>query len=259
VDPAKVQLTPLPLADSNLAEVGQETVSLSRQADGQDIQAAAGPLLAVWHINYPATGQELAVVLRTRAAFAGPGRGGPMLDANGRVLGIVGPVTNYLDTVHTSERHNKQTSGSAMASYGVTSLMSWFSKYYYSTQATGWLGCGVQLVDKPNELRALGLPRAGYLVSIAEHDTPAATAGIRGGSKVVVYKNSQWITGGDLILSIDGKPFDPKLVSKHKPGDIVRLKVLKGPNYLAIRTVTVRLDTYPYTPRRPDVARRRET
>ena len=60
-------------------------------------------------------------------------------------------------------------------------------------------------------------------------------------------------------LSIDGKPFDPKLVSKHKPGDIVRLKVLKGPNYLAIRTVTVRLDTYPYTPRRPDVARRRET
>ena len=62
---------------------------------------------------------------------------------------------------------------------------------------------------------------------------PAATAGIRGGDRIVQAGLRRFYIGGDIIVAIDGQKianqFDVNLVlNHHRPGDAVNVTIYRG-------------------------------
>ena len=67
---------------------------------------------------------------------------------------------------------------------------------------------------------------------------------------VPLFGPVQYLTGGDIIVAIDGKPVRSeedyyKILAGHEPGETVRVKLYRGHRLL---TVKARLAAYPYTP-----------
>lgn len=249
VDPRAAHLVPIPLGNSDAARVGEPVYALSRQ--DTKLQSAPGSLSAVWHFPHWVTGQKFVDVLRTDAVFTGPGLGGPLIDASGHVIGIMGPVPADLYAEGDVD-HASPTAGSAMSINGAMADVpsaGAFSGY------TAWLDLTAFWIT-PALAKALGLPAPrGLLVEIVDPGGPAARAGIRGGATVKTVPvpgtgQEQFITGGDLIVGIDGKPVDSydtyyKILNGHKPGDNVTVKLYRGRTLL---TVKATLTAFPYTP-----------
>ncbi len=63
--------------------------------------------------------------------------------------------------------------------------------------------------------------------------SPAAKAGIKGGSQQTVIQGQTYVTGGDVIEAIDSKAVTSAedldaAIMQHKPGDTVTVTVLRG-------------------------------
>ena len=249
VDPRTAHLVPIPVGNSDAARVGEPVYALSRQ--DTKLQSAAGHLSAVWHFPHWVTSQKYVDVVRTDAVFTGSGLGGPLIDASGHVIGIMGPVPADLYAEGDVD-HASPTAGSAMSINGAMADVP--SAGSYSGNKTS-LGVTYATIT-PTLAKALGLPApTGLLVAIVGPGGPAARAGIRGGTtvKTVLMPGTgpdQFITGGDLIIAIDGKVVNSDVtvqtaLHRHKPGDIVSVKLYRGNRLL---TVTAKLTAYPYTP-----------
>jgi len=93
-----------------------------------------------------------------------------------------------------------------------------------------WLGVGLQTVT-PEVARAASLiTQSGSLVTIVYPDTPAAKAGIKGGSKTVAVGDRQLSVGGDVITAADGRPIASSeeliaFLSTKNPGDTVTITI----------------------------------
>lgn len=63
--------------------------------------------------------------------------------------------------------------------------------------------------------------------------SPALKAGIRGENRVAITGPGRIVTGGDVIVAVDGRPVSDMsqlqaLISKDKVGEQVTLKILRG-------------------------------
>ncbi len=114
-----------------------------------------------------------------------------------------------------------------------------------------YLGLTSLTVD--DSLSALNLPvKSGALVQSVQPGTPAAKAGIRGGSLSGQVAGGQVAVGGDIIVGIDGKPVTSSEalgteISAKKPGDTVSIELMraKGNGTYEHKTVKVTLGTRP--------------
>ena len=96
-----------------------------------------------------------------------------------------------------------------------------------------WLGIsGAPL--SPSLARGLQLPvERGILVQRVSAISPAAVAGIRGGTQRVRVGNSVLAAGGDVILRVDGREVrvmddvDLYLDRAKRPGDTVTLEIVR--------------------------------
>ncbi|MGH3260715.1 MAG: S1C family serine protease [Trebonia sp.] len=86
----------------------------------------------------------------------------------------------------------------------------------------------------PQLAAKLGLKtKFGGLLAEVVPGGPAAQAGLKGGSKKLLFQAGEYRTGGDVILSVDGhnviRPDDlARYISADTPGQKVRLTVLAG-------------------------------
>ncbi|HUJ91746.1 MAG TPA: PDZ domain-containing protein, partial [Gaiellaceae bacterium] len=95
---------------------------------------------------------------------------------------------------------------------------------------------GLQSQDlTPSLARHLGLPVAhGALVEHVTPGGPAAHAGIRGGSRQVQFEGESFLTGGDVIVSVDGVPVDDAdglvriVTMKLRPGQTAVFGIVRG-------------------------------
>jgi S1-C subfamily serine protease len=86
------------------------------------------------------------------------------------------------------------------------------------------------------------------LIAQVESGTPAAAAGLRGGTRQQRYNGLDVTLGGDLITAIGGQTVRSaedvsRIVSSLLPGQVVKLTVLRGGTERAV--VPVRLGERP--------------
>jgi class 3 adenylate cyclase/S1-C subfamily serine protease len=254
VDPSTVRLTPMPLGDPTVAHVGMPVVALRfLDAMPHGIPAGNAMVLAdVWR-DAGTTGKTVGA-MRTDPQLSSSDDGAPLFDpVAGKVIGWVGPVPALFYNDATGD-HSSPVDGSVMSVAYLSGALVFMGQINPGYKA--WLGLRGSDVQVPAIAHELGLPTArGVLVEWVDPNGPAARAGIRGGTHVKIVASEyvgwvQFITGGDLIVAVDGKAvrtYDAfmNMLAGHEPGDVVRVTLYRGDRLLTLRT---KVEAYPYTP-----------
>jgi S1-C subfamily serine protease len=166
---------------------------------------------------------QLAQVIQTDAAINPGNSGGPLLDSQGRVIGV--------NTAIRSVSGVNSGVGFAIpvdiVKRVVPELIA-LGRYRHT-----WIGVEGRTIS-PEMVGAMDLPvENGVLISRVVADGPAEKAGLRGGGREVSVASIPMPAGGDIIVAIDGvavKRFDDLvnyLASNTSVGDVVTVKIMR--------------------------------
>ncbi|HVS29531.1 MAG TPA: trypsin-like peptidase domain-containing protein [Solirubrobacteraceae bacterium] len=237
--PAGIKLAPLELGTSSNVQVGDPTIAIGNPF-GLDRTLTTGVVSALQRRIDAPNGFSIDHVIQTDAPINPGNSGGPLIDASGRVIGINSQI---------------ETGGAGQGSIGIgfavpidTARQELAKLEKGGTIQRAYLGISGASIDA--SLSSLKLPvSSGALVSSVLKGGPADKAGVKGGQTKPPPGSPRGLppTGGDIIQSIDGKSvksFDDvtNIVNQRKPGDTVKLGLLRGKNHL---TVTVKLGVRP--------------
>jgi S1-C subfamily serine protease len=237
VDPEGLKLAPLQLGDSSTAQVGDPVLAIGNPF-GLDRTLTTGVVSALQRQITAPNGFAIQHVIQTDAPINPGNSGGPLLDAAGRVIGINSQIITggssagnvgigFAVPINTAKRLLPQLkqSGSVVHAY---------------------LGITGATIDASLADLQLKVDK-GVLVQTITASGPAAKAGVHGGTIESQLGGARIMLGGDVIQSFDGRPIDSMSdltgeIAKHRPGDKVRLRILRsgGP-----KTLTVTLGTAP--------------
>ena len=238
VDPKSVPLHPLTLGDSSKARVGDPVVAIGNPF-GFDQTVTTGIVSALQRRIDAPNGFEIDHVIQTDAAINPGNSGGPLLDSNGRVIGVNSQIA---------------TGGSSNGSVGIGFAVpiNTAKQVIPELERNGkvehaYLGVTSAQISK-QIAHDLNLPTSqGALVQSVVPGGPADKAGLHGGDTGLGSGSNQLAAGGDLLTSVDGKkimsPEDvAAAISDNKPGDRIAVTLLRDGKP---KTVTVTLGTRP--------------
>jgi S1-C subfamily serine protease len=196
---AKSLPAPIPLGDSDQVRVGQFVVALGNPF-GLQGTLTVGVVSALGRIIESPDGRFIGEAIQTDAAINPGNSGGPLLDLQGRVIGI--------DSQIISPSQASAGIGFAVPSNAVSRVVP--QLIAHGSYAHPWLG--VQLIDITPD-RATALQEAGMKVPVQEGvlvadvvaGSPADKAGIRGGDRMTTIGNASVPIGGDIITAINGQ------------------------------------------------------
>lgn len=188
------KLVPLPLADSSRLRVGEQVAAIGNPF-GLSGSMTAGIVSQLGRMLETANGFSIPDVIQTDAAINPGNSGGPLLNMYGEVVGV--------NTAIASSTGEFAGIGFAIPADTVKKIVPvLISEHRYRHP---WLG--VSGIDVTPEIAdALGLKEArGFLVIDVVANSPAAKAGVRGGSdaRVISVDNRIVKLGGDVIIGID--------------------------------------------------------
>lgn len=231
-DLALIQISPkkklpwLRLGDSEGLQVGQKVLAIGNPF-GLSGTLTTGVVSSLGRSIRGENDQELQGLIQTDAAINFGNSGGPLLDSSGDVIGIntaiLGPNGNI-------------GIGFAMPINRAKPLID----DYQAGRKRPRLGVSVVPVSG-DYADALNLPTSGgLLIQEVEPGSVAARAGLRGGRENVTIGNFQLLVGGDLIMSIDGKPVDrndaiSRSLASKRSGDTLELTVFRGGRTMNVR------------------------
>jgi putative serine protease PepD len=161
-------------------------------------------------------------VIQTDAAINPGNSGGPLLDSDGRVIGI--------NTAIFTPSGGNVGIGFAVPVDTVKRVIPELVEKGYVAYA--WMGVEMQTL-LPRYAEALEFTvNRGVLVGRLVRDGPAHRAGLRGGADRVIVGNTRLVVGGDVIVEADGQPVTSteelqRLLRARKPGDKMRLTVVR--------------------------------
>ncbi len=226
-------LDPLPLGSVRSVQVGDPVVAIGNPL-GEYRSITQGIVSAKRRqINSLKTGYKIYNAIQTDAAINHGNSGGPLIDRFGSVVGI----TNQILT-----GTNNPTSGSIGIGFAVP--IDAARAVARQIIATGkavhtYLGiAGAQLT--PGLARAIDLPvERGVLIGLVRPGSPAAHAGLRGGSSTATIDGQTLTVGGDIIVSINGRPVVQfsdlaETIAGMQPGSHVTLGVIRGGTHLEV-------------------------
>jgi len=234
---------PLPLADSAQLRVGQIVLAIGNPF-GLEQTLTMGIVSALGRvIQSPENNRFIGEVIQTDAAINPGNSGGPLLDLQGRVIGV---NTQIISPSGASAGIGFAVSANTVAR--VVPVLIARGAYPHP-----WLG--VQVVELNPQLTAL-LEQAGMKVPVTRGlliletvtNGPAARAGLRAPDRVVRVGNSRVPVGGDIIVRINDTPVSTfqdltvYLETKTRSGETVTVTVVRDGKEQAIR---VRLGTQP--------------
>jgi 2-alkenal reductase len=169
--------------------------------------------------------------IQTDASINPGNSGGPLFNARGEVIGI-----NTL-IVSPGGAGNIGIGFAIPIDYAKRIVPQLISKGSY---AHPFLGVSTQQITETIAKEA-GLPvREGLLVAQVDPGTPAARAGLRGGTRPQDTRSRRVNLGGDIITAVDGQPLKrPEellvyLETKKSPGDTVNLTVVRDGQTLQV-------------------------
>jgi S1-C subfamily serine protease len=223
VETSSRSLTPLVLGNSGSVRVGDPVVAIGNPF-GLARTATAGIVSAVQERTITApNGYPIDHVIQTDAPINSGNSGGPLIDSEGRVIG----VNSQIETANGGG--GNVGIGFAVPSNTVKSVVAQLIEDGRVDRAF----LGVTLQDVSSDVAGvLRLPAGkGVLVGSVKPGSPAAKAGIKGGKTQVVVAGESYQLGGDMIVAIGGKPVATvdalrAAITAHKPGDKVELTVV---------------------------------
>jgi S1-C subfamily serine protease len=183
------------------------------------------------------TGFQTSGALQTDAAINSGNSGGPLLDAQGRVLGI------------NSQIRSSSGSGSGVGFAVPVDVVrhSLDQMRERGTVSYPYLGVSTSGVyPQLAERFDLGTDHGAWIQEVVAGG-PSDRAGLRAGTTRQTFQEQPWRTGGDIVTKIDGTDVreDADLarsLAGRRPGDEVTLTVVRDGKE---RTVTVKLGTRP--------------
>jgi S1-C subfamily serine protease len=231
-------LTPLSLGDSDSIRVGDAVVAIGNPF-GLDRSITSGIVSALQRPIQAPNGFTIDHVIQTDAALNHGNSGGPLLNAQGQVIG----VNAQIQTGGTSD--GNVGIGFAIPINTVRTVVAQLIAHGKVEHA--FLGISAKPIQA-DVAHLFHLPvKSGLLVASVEQGSGAAKAGLRGSTNQVTVSGESWPLGGDVILTIDGSP-TPSIsalrdaVASKKPGDTIKLGILRDTKHLSL---TVKLGRQP--------------
>jgi len=195
IDPGDTELATIALGDSDAIRPGDWVVAIGNPF-GLEHTVTAGIVSAKHRRDVsPSAVQTYDDFIQTDAAINPGNSGGPLIDLEGRVVGINTMIRSNANTIGFSVPINqaKQILPQLKADGRVT---------------RGWLGVQIQGVD-PDIAEAFELPEArGALVAMVMPDTPASEGGIERGDVIVEFDGQEIGEWKDLPLVVANTPVD---------------------------------------------------
>jgi len=192
---------PVPLADSDQVRVGQFVVAIGNPF-GLEQTLTVGVISALGRIiQSPEDNRFIGEAIQTDAAINPGNSGGPLLDLEGRVIGVNSQII--------SPSQANAGIGFAVSSNTVRRVVPELIARGYYPHA--WLGItSLPLsANAADAFRQAGMTipvDQGLLIIDVDRGGPAQQAGLQGGDRIVRFGRYNIPLGGDILISIDDKP-----------------------------------------------------
>jgi S1-C subfamily serine protease len=230
-------LHPLQFDSSERVQPGDPVYAIGNPF-GLDRTMTAGIVSAVGRDIQAPNGLSIPNAIQTDAPINHGNSGGPLLDRSGGVVGISSQIEG--GTVNANVGI-----GFAVPSDTARSVAEQLLRHGHAEHP--WLGVRVEEINPQLAAVVRGLPSHGAAVVQVVKGSPAARSGLKAGTRQVTVNGVGMLIGGDVIEKVDGKTITSSaeladLVAQHKPGDTLRLEVVRSGRG---RTVDVTLGNVP--------------
>ena len=218
-------LKPLPLGDSDGIHVGDQVAAIGNPL-GLDRSITLGIVSALHRSLTSPEGTPIDHVIQTDAAINHGNSGGPLLNAQGQVVG----VSSAISTGDTGAQGNIGI-GFAIPINTVRDVVAELKAEGHVDHP--YLGVVTRPVSTAMA-RIFNLPvQKGLLVESVTAGSGADRAGLRGGADQVVVEGESYQLGGDVITQADGIAVSTmeglrEIVSQHKPGETLSVVFYRG-------------------------------
>ena len=190
-------LKSLPLGNSDFVRVGDQVIAIGNPF-GLDRSVTAGIVSAVQRRIEAPNQLSISHVIQTDAALNHGNSGGPLLNAQGQVIG----VNAQIETGGQSQ--GNVGIGFAIPINTVRDVVAELIKR--GKVEHPFLGIEGKTLQ-PNIGRLFHLPvTSGVLVASVRPGSGAAKAGLKAATNQVTVEGESWPAGGDVIVKVDGRP-----------------------------------------------------
>ncbi|HET6173514.1 MAG TPA: trypsin-like peptidase domain-containing protein [Gaiellales bacterium] len=243
VDVPDSELHPLKLGTVNTVQVGDPVVAIGNPF-GYAQTVTAGIVSAKNRLISSPSGSNKFIpgAIQTDAAINHGNSGGPLIDRHGEVIAINAQIAD------------PQISGTnANAGVGFAIPID-LAKRALSNLESGkpashpYLGIRVDALNASVAAANSKVPAAGLLIAGVAKGSPAAAAGLKGGSQSLDVNGQSYCVGGDVITAIQGHAVNTlddlqQRISGYAAGDKINLSVTGGDG--SKRTVSLTVGSMP--------------
>ena len=206
------KLKPLALGDSDHLQVGQKTLAIGNPF-GLDNTLTTGIVSALGRQVRSVAGVPIRDMVQTDAAINPGNSGGPLLDSDGRLIGM--------NMMIYSPSGASAGIGFAVPVDIIKRIVPQLIKHGHAAQP----GIGILTLSDEQKFQLLG-EADGVVVRDVEGGLPADQAGVRGTARL-----PRAALLGDIIVGVDGQPIKDyddlyNAFDRHKVGDVGRVHAL---------------------------------
>jgi 2-alkenal reductase len=223
IDVPPEELTPVVLGDSSSLRIGQRAIAIGNPF-GLERTVTTGVISSLSRTLPREDSQfQIAELIQTDAAINPGNSGGPLLDSQGRVIGINTAITSVTGT-------NSGVGFAVPVDIVKRVVPDLIALGHYRHP---WIGVRGNPIT-PEMVSAMDLPvESGVLVVQVERNSPAEKAGLRGGTRDVTVLGMPMRAGGDILIGVNDSiisSFDDLinyLAGRTSVGDVVTLTVVR--------------------------------
>ena len=243
VDVPQNELHPLKLGSVSTVQVGDPVVAIGNPF-GYAQTVTAGIVSAKGRLISSPEGNDKFIpgAIQTDAAINHGNSGGPLIDRHGAVIAINAQIADP-----------QLTGTNANAGVGFAIPID-LAKRALGNLESGkpashpYLGIRVDALNSSVAAANGKVPSHGLLIAGVAKDSPAAAAGLKGGSQSLQVGANEYCVGGDVITAINGHTVNTlddlqERISGYAAGDKLRLSVTGGDG--SKRTVTLTVGSMP--------------
>ncbi len=242
VDLPASALTVIPLGDSATQQVGDPVVAIGNPF-GQDRTVTSGIISAVARSIQAPNGFMIDGAIQTDASINRGNSGGPLLNMQGRVIGINSQI-------------NTGGTGDGNVGIGFAVPINLVKQVVSDLMTTGkaqhaWLGVQLSEVNPTLASQVKIGSDFGAMIAKVAPNSPAAKAGLTGATGETTIQGNTYAIGGDVVVEANGTKIETikdlqAAVSALKPGD--KLELVMKTSTGATKNVTVTLGDQPQDP-----------